>query len=128
MSRYRKNPNRKLFLDDVRRPPVGGWDVVRSYTEFVAYLAQYGMPDLISFDHDLAPEHYAWPFTGATEPPPFVEKTGYDCAMYIVENRLPLQEFRVHSANPAGRERIRQLLRAYKAGIMPVKIEGTCAE
>lgn len=62
-----------LFLDDVRQPeqcvnyvfPLGirpdtyvkyEWVVVKNYKEFVAYIEENGMPERISFDHDLGEE------------------------------------------------------------------------
>ena len=42
----------KLYLDDLRTTPEG-FERVYSYEEFVAYLQHYGLPDFISFDHDL---------------------------------------------------------------------------
>ena len=62
---------RYLFLDDVRqvmdtfhytKHPVyteDNWDVVRNYNEFCNYIQDNGVPALISFDHDLADEHYS---------------------------------------------------------------------
>ena len=50
-----------LWLDDMRTPLSPGVKVVRNYKGFVAYLeslAPGDFPDLISFDHDLALEHY----------------------------------------------------------------------
>ena len=65
---------KKLFLDDVRVPfdcakymrpddlkymyEDEEWDIVRTYNDFVGYIEHFGVPDLISFDHDLADEHY----------------------------------------------------------------------
>ena len=66
---------KKLFLDDIRVPfdcakymrpddlkymyEDEQWDVVRTYDDFVGYIEHFGVPDLISFDHDLADEHYS---------------------------------------------------------------------
>jgi len=62
---------RKLFLDDIRSPKdaIGlvpshmnqfywsnDWDVVRSHDEFVDFIEKNGVPDFVSFDHDLADE------------------------------------------------------------------------
>jgi len=108
----------KLFLDDTRHAPDFTWDVVRSYDEFVAYITKNGMPDIISFDHDLAFEHY--PFNdssfGYCEPPReipyhrYTEKTGYDCAKWLCENGLKPKQWLVHSMNPTGKANIIQLL------------------
>ena len=50
------------YLDDTRTPTetIPGykpWDVVRNYNEFTEYILKNGIPDLISFDHDLGEEH-----------------------------------------------------------------------
>jgi hypothetical protein len=42
-----------LYLDDMRVPTVLGIDLARNYGEFVEYLENHEMPELISFDHDL---------------------------------------------------------------------------
>ena len=59
-----------LFLDDFRMPkdaynyllqPIYisvNWEIVRSYDEFVKYITEHGIPEIISLDHDLADEHY----------------------------------------------------------------------
>ncbi|HRZ18568.1 MAG TPA: hypothetical protein P5136_00750 [Methanofastidiosum sp.] len=96
---------RKLFLDDIREAPDKTWDVVRSYHEFIGYILVYGVPDLISFDHDLE-----FKSSGYTTP----QYTGYDCAKYLVENNLEIKEFTVHSMNPVGRENIIGLLKNWQ--------------
>ena len=115
-----------LFLDDIRDP--GDvvsylkdtdylklkWEVVRSYEEFTAFVekkfAKTGsLPDLITFDHDLGNEHYS--HTSGTIPyEEFREKTGYDCAKWLVDfcidKNLPLPTYKVHSMNPVGAKNI----------------------
>ena len=88
----------KLYLDDIRNPATEGWNIVRSYEEFVQFIMQNGMPDLISFDHDL----------GDNVP------TGMDCAKWLVENQHKIVEFNVHSANPVGKKNIESLLNNWK--------------
>lgn len=57
----------------------------------------------VSFDHDLGVAH--------TLGLPSKEVTGYDLAVWMFDQGLvPLKRPRVHSANPAGRERIRALI------------------
>jgi hypothetical protein len=122
--------NKKLFLDDVRQvrdaanympnPKVyneGGWDIVRSYTEFVNYLKSNPLPELISFDHDLADIHYEVDFrdwNDFTSEQLGVEETGMDCAKFLVKHCRELKEdlptILVHSANPVGRTNIRKYL------------------
>lgn len=116
---------RLLFLDDVRYPIEAyrytkqdvflqkGWHIVRNYEQFVSRILEKGLPEMISFDHDLGVEHYLRP--NAKE---FVEKTGYDCAKWLVEycmdNYLNLPKFYCHSMNPVGKENIEKLLKNFK--------------
>ena len=51
-----------LYLDDLRTPTetlpgYHPWNVVRNYDEFKEWILRNGVPDLISFDHDLGEEH-----------------------------------------------------------------------
>lgn len=87
---------KKLYLDDIRPIPFGFVGVC-SYSEFVTFIEQNGLPDFISFDHDLGEE-----------------KTGYDCAKMLVEycldRQITLPDFAVHSQNPVGKQNIESLL------------------
>lgn len=115
----------KLFLDDVRFPKdcltiVNGnsidtqiylneiWAIVRSYNEFVAWIETHGLPDFISFDHDL----------GLPEIPDMDEQNGMTCAKWLVDycmdNDLSIPEYVVHSQNPVGKRNIELLLEFYK--------------
>ena len=89
-----------LYLDDLRPTPEG-FDRVYSYEEFVDYLERKGLPDFISFDHDLGEG-----------------LSGYDCAKYLVEyclaHQFPLPNYQVHSQNPVGKENIEQLLENFR--------------
>lgn len=117
---------KKLFLDDIRNPGdcvlymrpfeiyMEKWDVVRNFDEFVKYILDNGVPSIISFDHDLADEHYS-PYMNDQKKynrlySQFREKTGNDCARwlceYCVENSIPLPKYLVHSMNPVGRDNI----------------------
>jgi len=93
---------KKLYLDDIRNPKSDGWVVVRNYEEFVQYIDQNGLPDEISFDHDLGED----------------VKTGYDCAKWLCEycwmNGIPIPPYNVHSANPVGRDNIIGTLKSYE--------------
>ena len=103
---------RKLYLDDIRVPKTDGWDIVRTYEDFVGWITKNGIPDEVSFDHDLAEINYD-PST-FTETFKYYEKTGYDAAKWLCEycwtNGLPIPKYNVHSANPVGRDNILQLL------------------
>ena len=92
---------RWLFLDDLRDPPDDQWVAARSFADAVSHVTRHGIPDRISFDHDL----------GANVP------TGQDFARWLIEQHLDgMQTFpktfsyTVHSANPPGAANIRGLL------------------
>jgi hypothetical protein len=127
----------RLFLDDIRVPfdclkymkadvshiyEDTDWDVVRSYEDFVGYIEHFGLPELISFDHDLADEHYSSEMYSLSNSynekyPTFKEKTGYECAKwlcdYCTKNKLLLPMYVVHSMNPIGKENILSVLESY---------------
>ena len=123
-----------LFLDDYRMPIDCAkymyrkgvdctiyhkqWFIVRSYYAFVRYITENGLPQFISFDHDLADEfrdtiHENHCFNQENKK----EYTGMDCAKwlvnYCINNNKPLPEYAVHSANPVGAENIDGLLKSY---------------
>jgi hypothetical protein len=119
-----------LYLDDVRVPTqtlegYEPWAVVRNYDEFVRWIQANGMPDYISFDHDLADEHmqdyYKNQARGnhSIEYQTFKEKTGVDCLMHLIDiahareshRQKPLfpSHISVHSANPVGARNIHSL-------------------
>lgn len=76
----------------------GEWIIVRNFSEFVSEINSKGLPNKISFDHDLAD------FVGDKE------YTGKDCANLIIDICIDLKKdfpkYRVHSANPGGRDNI----------------------
>jgi hypothetical protein len=106
-----------LYLDDMRVPTVYGIDLVRSYDEFVWYLQNKPMPELISFDHDLADAHYPGEKNEAgvmIDYDAYTEKTGLHCARFIIENGLRLKYWVVHSFNVQGKINIETELREYR--------------
>jgi hypothetical protein len=95
----------RLYLDDVRDPPSDEqWIVVRSFTDAVDHVTSHGIPDFISFDHDL----------GENVP------TGQDFAKWLIECHLDGKHefpktfgYAVHSANPPGATNIASLLDSF---------------
>lgn len=98
--------------------------IVRSYDEFVKTIKNIGIDkiDIISFDHDLADEHYGheeqpWSTDGIIDYFSFVEKTGYDCAKwlcdYALETNKKLPEILIHSFNHIGAENIKQYIKNF---------------
>ena len=129
-----------LFLDDERTPAQVTWTqiprdrvytVVRNYNEFVKTIISFGIPEFVTFDHDLADTHYEVMLkeVAASRHTAFVddehgglnltfdygpEKTGYDCAKWLVdfcsERGVKFPQYAVHSMNPIGADRIRQYI------------------
>lgn len=122
----------RVYLDDERTPIYGGWIVVRNYDEFVKKINELSLNniDVISFDHDLGDsaieEYYSnVKKNNKLDYEHISEKTGYDCAKYIVEkfylenpdrenmsrdqkstSKIMFPTITVHSANPIGAQNI----------------------
>lgn len=123
-----------LWLDDYRNPIEGQWLVfsplksvdyevhwVKDYKQFIDWINTNGLPSGICFDHDLS-DFQAWhvsePEYSHDVPWPESEKTGMDCAKWLVEycldNNLKLPIWNIQSANPVGAENIRSLLTQFE--------------
>ena len=124
-----------LFLDDHRSPEdafnytgqplylMNDWIVVRNYDEFVKAITELGIPDTVSFDHDLADVHYDvqdhvdedyYDLMAAQN-----EKTGFHCAKYLLnyclDNELKIPKVVwIHSMNGPGAKNIDSLSFIYK--------------
>lgn len=99
----------KLYIDDLRMPPDNTYTIARTVEEAQILIQQYGMPILISFDHDLGIDD-----TGN------LLLTGYDLAKWIVEMDMDglltipnYFSFNIHSQNPIGAENIKSYLNNY---------------
>lgn len=119
----------KLFLDDLRQPvdayfymhaPIYNepdWTIVRNYDEFIWAIKEFGIPEIVSFDHDLADEHYG--MQDNIEYGMFTEKTGYHCAQWLInycmDHDLELPKYTlIHSMNNVGRQNIESLFKTYR--------------
>lgn len=109
-----------LFLDDERMP----WDVtwcdlprdkphhiVENFEKFTGMIIAFGVPEFVSFDHDLARQHYGHGLNEDDIPyDRYTEKTGYDCAKWLVdfcaERNVKFPNYKVHSMNPVGTKNI----------------------
>jgi hypothetical protein len=117
-----------LFLDDIRHPTqvpslrnapiLHQLRIARSSAEAKEMVDAYGCPSFISFDHDLADEHYVSSPNHTLESK---EETGYEFAKWLVFKDLQTLgkfipqdfTFNVHSMNPVGAYNIRQYLNSY---------------
>lgn len=122
--------NYKLFLDDKRsiqdtykytKNPVyleGNWITVRNYEDFVKTINENGLPSFVSFDHDLADPHYASILDKEIDYSKFKEKTGYECAKwlvnYCIDSELDFPKYFVHSFNTVGRQNIVSYIENFK--------------
>ena len=88
--------------------------IVRNYEEFVDEVSKNGLPNYVSFDHDLADISYSNGKSSCS----YREKTGYDCAKWLVDfcydNGFKLPSFQVHSANTVGKKNIQDYLKNAK--------------
>jgi len=119
-----------IYLDDVRTPTQGvgednqPWVVVRSYDEFVEKVNEIGLENIqmVSLDHDLGDSamkewhnnvyhNYKLDYDNITE------KTGYDCAKWLVEQWMdnkPVVTVMTHSANAIGSANIMGYINNYR--------------
>lgn len=114
-----------IYLDDIRTPIDSEfWTVVRDYKEFVAKVTEVGLGNIniISLDHDLGPtamkewhnnvyRNYSLNYDNIEE------KTGYDCAKWLVERWMdgePVVKVVTHSANAIGSANIMGYINNYR--------------
>lgn len=94
-----------LYIDDVRTPQLKCWNIVRSSKEAIEWVDNNGIPDLISFDHDLSGEDTTIVF------------------LKMLYEKYPegyTFKYHIHSANPVGKLNIRSFINSWKKanGIM----------
>lgn len=106
---------RLIWLDDRRNPFQADWlkryaaeytygdgEVVwvKNYNEFIDEIITHGLPDKISFDHDLGEG-----------------KSGMDCVKWLInwcmDKHEDLPEWSIHSSNPVGSENMDSMLTNY---------------
>lgn len=99
------------------------WVIVRNYADFVKTLDLLGLPDIVSFDHDLHEEHIQHYYEvtqkiGIIEYANLKHKTGKQCAEAFVQlcqklNPEKPPQVYVHSANQYGAIEIKNVLSQY---------------
>ena len=118
----------KLFLDDEREPFDNSWEVVRTPLHFIenvelTFEHTGKIPDIVSFDHDLYPEHYhaislqkdIHEYNKMYKK--FTHWTGRECADWLcrfcVEKGIRLPKVNIHSLNIVGANNISHVFLNY---------------
>jgi len=138
-----------LFLDDIRMPkdawiyprrdnknviisgksleamsgvPNDNWQIVRSYEQFVSIIEKRGIPDVVSFDHDLSEEYMDYYFsetcqTGIIEYENLKSNSGYHCAQFLckicLNKNIKFPKYYIHSANQWGSKNIKNYIQNF---------------
>jgi len=117
----------KVYLDDVRPAPFG-WERVYTAAGAIEQL-RIGDVEAISLDHDLAEEHYDQALFDHVDlygyediRPMLKEPTGYDVALWMVENDVWPEEIILHTMNPVGRNDMFKLLNNYAPNHVSITI------
>ena len=94
----------KLFIDDERFPPEDGegWVIARSSTEAITTVLRLGVPDFISYDHDLGGSDTSMRFVR------WLIDVYLDGVILVFPT-----EYYVHSQNNVGRDNIIGLLNGF---------------
>lgn len=95
----------KLWIDDIREPPDETWEWVTTSEAAIAtldYFSSEGMlwvrREVVSFDHDLGGDDTSRPVV-----------------IWMIENGVHFNQYRVHSANPVGVEWLTGMIERYLA-------------
>lgn len=121
-----------LLLDDIRTLNVVRsytnlpsdlypWILVRNYDEFKTCIENEGIPNFVSYDHDLSDYHYKAASElhndGMINYDLYTEKTGYHCAKWLVDKcineNIKHPPYTVHSMNPIGKANIISYIESY---------------
>jgi len=100
------------------------WTIVKTFEEFVSVIKEKGIPSIVSFDHDLSPEHWDFIYNDenwlksddaiTVDYDTFVVKTGYHAAEWLLEYcgglSIDMPICLVHSQNAVGKKNIQNLL------------------
>jgi len=95
--------NNDYYQNNIFNKYIPNFIWVRNLKEFSDYIIKNGLPQMISFDHDIKPKG----FEGEHE-------NGADCAQWLVnycqENNISLPHCFVHSANKSKRINVENIL------------------
>jgi len=138
-------PKYNLFLDDIRHPEQAyaytrneiylnlEWQTMRNYNHFVQMVMENGLPEVVSFDHDLAEAHYhesmyqdGKVYMKYLET--ISEKTGMDCVKwlvdYCIDHKKDFPQWYVHSMNPVGKLNMESYIENYLKHVERMKADG----
>ena len=88
---------RRLFVDDIRLPPIG-WDYVYTVPKAIRYIKQfYDKIEVISLDHD----------AGDYGPPDYIKILDWAEEVYGSDFKPAI---RLHSKNPVGVQNMRRII------------------
>jgi len=98
-----------LYLDDVRDPkaqaPYGEWVIARSVDEAMKVIIVRGVPNHISFDHDLGDGPTGYNFVNSLWV--YLDETLFVKGKNLLPDNFT---YSVHSTNPVGAKRIRDAM------------------
>jgi len=93
----------RMFLDDERDPPEDGqdWLVFRSSSHAVAFMLLRGIPNYVSFDHDLGGDDTS------------LNAIEWMIAVLVENKKKRFFDFYVHSQNPIGKKNIEDYFKSF---------------
>lgn len=123
-----------LFMDDTRKPrevdwvtlPQNvGWEIAKSYNEFVAMIMKCGIPKFVTYDCDLCDEHYSAFFNlcekYVTEYRKFKTKCGIDCIEHMLKlckrKGIAHPQYAIHTKNHYAEPFMKKLIQEHNKNV-----------
>lgn len=110
------DPNAKrllLWLDDVRKPPDESWFWVKTAEDALLWL-ETGLVEVLSADHDLGlVVDESTGFIKLSASNPLAKDGTWLIEQMIEKGAFPTQQLLLHSQNPVGRLRMRDMILRY---------------
>jgi len=106
----------KLYVDDIRNAPNGDWHVARTVNEAIRAIASRLFSE-ISLDHDIS---HQVTVNELSRPYPcdetFQAVTYFIGEKYTKNRQNPIPVITIHSANPVGADKMKDILASYEIG------------
>lgn len=94
-----------LYIDDIRFPPPDrDWLICRTSQEALDRIKEIGLPQFISFDHDLGEADTTMIFLRRL-------------VNEVWDGKSDIPEYQIHSANPVGAQNIRSFMESWKRSL-----------